>query len=328
MTALAARLPADGGAESALPRLGLAAGAPLRIALVVNADAGSVRRLGRERLDPLIKTALGDTPAEVLWTPREALEEALAEALAGRPDVLAVLGGDGTARSAITAARGLVPVAPLPGGTLNRLARVVFGGRDLQACIAALRDGRACELPAGRIGPRRFFVVCGFGPLMELDRAREDWRGSGRLSAVWPRVTALGRRAFEPDLAWSVGEEEHSAAALVVALGPVDAAFGLGRAGERTELEAAGARLSGWRDLAGLGLGVAVRRWRRRRSLDVARGVAIQVSSRRGPVYALLDGERCLLPPRFTVRFEPRAALVWAPAPQPKAMVEPLFVIP
>jgi hypothetical protein len=125
-----------------------------------------------------------------------------------------------------------------------------------------------------------------------------------------------------------VGEEEHAAAALVVALGPVDAAFGLGKAGERTELEAAGARLSGWRDLAGLGLGVVLRRWRRRRSVDVARAPAIQVSSRRGPIYALLDGERCLLPPRFTVRFEPRAALVWAPAPPRRQTAEPLCVIP
>ena len=284
-----------------------------RVAVNANADAGGVRRLGRSRVERLVRTKLGGALAELRWTGREGVDEAIAAALAARPGVLAVLGGDGTVRSALDAAQGRTPVAPLPGGTLNRLSRAVFGRRSLRACLGAIPRGAAQTLPAGRIGGHRFYVVSGFGPAMELDAVREDLR-SGGLTAAWLRLSSARDRPFGPAIRWWSGGEPQTASALVAALGPIDAAFGLARRAPRTELEGAGTLLHGWPDLAGVAAHALAGRWRTRRGLAVQRGASLEVEGLEGPVFGLLDGERRLLPQRFTLTFEPAAALAWGPA--------------
>jgi diacylglycerol kinase family enzyme len=297
------------------PRTETATG-PQRVVVLVNADAGRVQRLGRPKVERWVRRALGGRLLELQWVHGPGLEAALARAVAARPDVLAVIGGDGTARSALEATAGRVPVAPLPGGTLNLLSRAVWGRQRLRACLRALPHGVERRLPAGRIGERRFYVVCGFGPLMELDALREDLRAGRRLAASWARLAALGARGFRDALSWSTpGEPPRPASALVVALGPVDAAFGLGRrAAPRLMLEAAGTRLEGWADLAGLGARVLTHRWRARAGLTTRQSRRFEVEGLGGPVFGLLDGERCRLPERFAVEHEPAAALVWGPA--------------
>jgi len=283
------------------------------VAVIANADAGGVRRWGRPRVERLVRARLGGTLAEFRWAVREGVDEALAAALAARPGVLAVLGGDGTVRSALDAAQGRTPVAPLPGGTLNRLSWAVFGRRSLRACLEAIPRGDAQSLPAGRIGAHRFYVVSGFGPAMELNAVREDLR-SGGLTAAWLRLSSARYRPFGPAIRWWSGGEPQTASALVAALGPIDTAFGLARRAPRTGLEAAGTLLHGWPDLAGVAAYAVAGRWRTRRGLVVQRGASLEVEGLQGPIFALLDGERRLLPQRFTLTFEPAAALAWGPA--------------
>lgn len=284
------------------------------IAVVVNARAGGVRRMGRTRIERAVRRTLKERLAELTWVEPPGVVEALRAAAARRPRVLAVLGGDGTAQAALDAAKGRVPVAPLPGGTLNRLSRAVYGRRGLQACLSSLADGEARWLPAGRIGPHRFYVVCGFGPLMELDALREDLRAGRGVGAAWARLAAVGRRGFQEAVLWSPPDQEpRAASALVVALGPVDSAFGMAPPAPRLLLEGAGAKLDGWADVAGLAARVAVRRWRSRCGLATRRSASIEVTGLNGPVFGLLDGERRLLPERFTIEMEPAAALVWGP---------------
>jgi hypothetical protein len=152
---------------------------------------------------------------------------------------------------------------------------------------------------------------------MELDGLREDLRAGQGAGAAWARLNALRRRGFQDSLLWSVpGQERRAAAALVVALGPVDAAFGLAPPAARLTLEAAGTRLDGWPDLAGLAARAVLRRWRSRCGLTTRRGPRVEVAGPGGPVFGLLDGERCLLPEHFIIEFEPAAALVWGPPPR------------
>jgi hypothetical protein len=59
-----------------------------------------------------------------------------------------------------------------------------------------------------------------------------------------------------------------------------------------------------------------LRRWRSRCGLTTLRGPRVEVAGAGGPVFGLLDGERCLLPEHFIIEFEPAAALVWGPPPR------------
>ena len=67
----------------------------------------------------------------------DALIEGLKAALDTRPDLLVVLGGDGTASAAAALCGPLGPLlAPLPGGTMNMLPHAIF--------MAAATGGARC----------------------------------------------------------------------------------------------------------------------------------------------------------------------------------------
>ncbi len=295
-------------------RLSLRAAAPPpQVRLVVNADAGRVKRWGVGRVERLARNALGDALAELIVVRRCEVTDAIAGVAAAEPQVLAVLGGDGTARAALERAGPRTAVAPLPGGTLNRLPRVVFGHRALAECLRVLPKGCSRTLPAARIGDRRFFAVAGFGPIMALETVREAVRDGLGLAEAWRRFRSVGSDAFQPRLHWRAGRAGGASSAIVCAIGPADSALGLAPPGWRTSMETVGADLRGWGDLFRLSGDVLARRWRQRRG--VSRAWTDQVEIRgEGEVLALLDGEPRLLPQAFCVTFEPNAARAWGPA--------------
>ena len=103
------------------------------------------------------------------------------EEAASRATALGVLGGDGTVNAAVTAAvRHCLPLAVLPGGTLNHFAydldvhtiadtaQAVTGGHAVAVDIARFRPG-----PEGKAG---YFVnTFSIGAYPELVRVREEW---------------------------------------------------------------------------------------------------------------------------------------------------------
>jgi YegS/Rv2252/BmrU family lipid kinase len=86
------------------------------------------------------------------------------EAAAGGHDVVAVVGGDGTASEC---AEGLVGtecrLALVPSGTGNDLARALGIPRDLDAVAAAIAAGNSRPLDAWRLNDRVFICVAGVG---------------------------------------------------------------------------------------------------------------------------------------------------------------------
>lgn len=104
----------------------------------------------------------------------DALEKA-----AVRARVLGVCGGDGTVNAAAaTALRHGLPLAVLPGGTLNHFA-ADLGVEDARALARAVRDGEAVKVDVGRFssGAREgvFLNTCSLGVYPELVRERERW---------------------------------------------------------------------------------------------------------------------------------------------------------
>ncbi|MEU7970267.1 phosphatase PAP2 family protein [Streptomyces sp. NPDC049097] len=130
------------------------------------------------------------------------------EKAAARARVLGVCGGDGTVNAAAKVAmRHTLPLAVVPGGTLNHFALDV-GVEDVRDVVRAVQQGDAVRVDVGRFvsGGKRgcFLNTFSLGVYPELVRERERW--SPRIGG-WPagvlaalRVLGADRRPLRVDL--------------------------------------------------------------------------------------------------------------------------------
>ena len=119
----------------------------------MNEAAGAAASTDVSALEERVQQALPEAQIDVASVAPEDLDTALDDAFAGEPDVVVVFGGDGTARAA--AKRALAtqsPIAPLPGGTMNVLPRLVFGHADLAQAIQDLPTCKITGLDTGFVG--------------------------------------------------------------------------------------------------------------------------------------------------------------------------------
>lgn len=167
------------------------------LVLVVNTSAGA-----GERADELRAEVLEALPAaEVVLVEGKGVEAALREA-ASRADVLGVCGGDGTVNTAagIALEAGL-PLAVLPGGTLDHFAGEL-GVTGLADLAQAIRDGDGVHVTVGSASPdgdgRYFLNTFALGVYPDLVHERE--KHEKRLGK-WPAMAlAMARtvRSAEP----------------------------------------------------------------------------------------------------------------------------------
>jgi diacylglycerol kinase family enzyme/membrane-associated phospholipid phosphatase len=163
----------------ARPRVGLPAlpdGAGLVV--IANTAAGTSERV----------RALADAlpAAEIVECGPEDMAAELEKA-AARATVLGACGGDGTVNAAAAVAlRHGLPLAVLPGGTLNHFAHDL-GVEDARGLAEAVRHGQGVRVDVGRFraGPRQgvFLNTLSLGVYPELVRVRDRW--SPRIGG-WP----------------------------------------------------------------------------------------------------------------------------------------------
>ncbi|ANH94304.1 bifunctional phosphatase PAP2/diacylglycerol kinase family protein [Streptomyces sp. NPDC058319] len=161
------------------------------LVLVAN-DASGTSDRARALLDVLPK-------AEVVACAPEDVGDALEEA-AGRAVVLGVCGGDGTVNTAArTALRHGLPLAVLPGGTLNHFA-YDLGVEDAKDLGRAVRRGHGVRVDVGRFTSGRgqgiFLNTFSLGVYPELVRLRERW--TDRIGG-WPAGVLAALRVLRAD---------------------------------------------------------------------------------------------------------------------------------
>lgn len=161
------------------------------LVLVANAGAGTADRVRA------LREALPQ--ADVVVCEPADVEEELAKA-AARARVLGVCGGDGTVNAAATAAlRHGLPLAVLPGGTLNHFA-YDLGVEDVRDLAGAVRRGEAVRVDVGRFtaGERAgiFLNTLSLGVYPELVRERDRW--SHRIGG-WPAGLLAAVRVLRAD---------------------------------------------------------------------------------------------------------------------------------
>lgn len=161
------------------------------LVMVVNKAAGSSDRV----------RALGDAlPRAELVECEPADLQAELEKAAARAEVLGVCGGDGTVNAAATVAlRHRLPLAVLPGGTLNHFAQDL-GVEDVRDLSQALQEGDAVRVDVGLFsadGTEGYFLnTCSLGVYPELVRERDRW--SKRIGG-WPAGVVATLRVLRAD---------------------------------------------------------------------------------------------------------------------------------
>jgi diacylglycerol kinase family enzyme len=285
------------------------------LVVVINADAGRVRKLGPKAMRRLISRLGPDDLSEVVTTDRHDLSACLRERAAAAPRAIAIVGGDGTAHAAMETLTPLgVATIPLPGGTMNRLSARVFGRAGLEQCLSSLEEGQVRSLAGGRIAGRSFFVAAGFGGWMQVQSLRERSRSLKSVAGLRALVR-MAPRQFADRVSWaSEGASSLCHSTLVVGVGRIDTALGFGL--ERHEpalFEAAGADIRDWGDLAWVTGAALLRRWRRLKRVTALSTRRLHIESNHDGTPALLDGEFHMLARHNTVTFDPALGLVWAP---------------
>lgn len=276
-----------------------------RVEVVANFHSGGVAADAPDEIEQIL--ADHGVSAHVRASENGDLRRCLRAAVDAGPDLLVLLAGDGTARAAAELCGPDGPViAPLPGGTMNKLARAAYGERSWPAALAdALEHGHVQTIGGGRVEHHRFLVGGIFGAPALWGLAREAARHR-RPALTWVRARTAMRRAFSRRLRVSLDGRPRRRAEALICMGPLTS-----RALHRDEraLEAAALDLSGAADAFRLGFHALTGDWRDAPTVDTERCQAARLWAARG-IPALLDGEPVRLKPYCEVRYAPRLARV------------------
>lgn len=169
----------------------------VRVALVTNAASGG--GTDGARVAALLRAAGAGVTVHPFDAgaadggPEDAIERATREAADGRPDRLAVAGGDGSIGPvAVVAAAADIPLAVVPTGTANDFARSMGIPLELEAaCSLAAGEGRERTIDVLRAGDRAFLNSAAIGlSVIAANRARPLKRPLGPLAYAVGAVRA------------------------------------------------------------------------------------------------------------------------------------------
>jgi diacylglycerol kinase family enzyme len=279
-----------------------------RVEVVASVASGSV---GPEAPDE-IRKIFSDfgIPAHVYATTPDELEDRLRRAVDAAPDLLVILAGDGTARTAAQLCGPDGPaIAPLAGGTMNILPHAIYGARPWQdALTIILAQGAERMLGGGDIEGRRFLVSAILGPPALWGAAREAVR-YGRVGQALSEARAALRRAFTGRLRYALDDGPREKARAMLLMCPT-ASRALND--DEQVLEAAGLDVDRLAQVVRLGWNALIRDWRDDPAVESARCRVARIWSAQG-IPAILDGESVQLRPLAEARFEPRVVKVLCP---------------
>jgi diacylglycerol kinase family enzyme len=278
-----------------------------RVEVVANVASGSVSADAPERAQAILDN-LGLVGRVQAPNP-SGIEGALKRAVDAAPDVLAVVAGDGTARTAAELCGPGGPVlAPLPGGTMNMLPRAIYGDRAWpEALQEALVRGEPRMIGGGEVEGRTFLVAAIVGAPALWAPAREAMR-EGKPRLAFLRAQRAFRRAFTGRLRYALDDGARGKAEALALMCPLTSRA---MSGTEQALEIAALDPTGAADAFRLGLQAMVGDWRDDPAVWVERGRSVRIWAA-GLVPALLDGESVRLERTAVIRYRPDVVRVLA----------------
>jgi len=280
-----------------------------RVEVVVNPKSGGVGAKAAAECEALCRAFEG-----VQWNLVEAdpakVGQAVEDALAKRPDLLVVLAGDGTARTAASLAGPDGPlIAPLPGGTMNMLPKALYGTTDWKEALnVALTDGAVRPVGGGEVEGQAFYCAAVLGSAALWAPAREAVR-SGAPKLAWLYAKRAFRRTFSRRIRFRLDDDNIASKSMALALiSPL-----ISRALEAPlGLEAASLNPAHAREAFRLATRALFADWRADPAVETRVVQKAQVWART-PIPAILDGESVQLGHRAEVRYVSCAFRALAP---------------
>ena len=163
----------------------------MRAAIIVNPAKSDVAHL-REQVDKTLAAAGWSTSLWLETTPEDPGPGMAQAAVEAGVQLVVICGGDGTLLACLHTLVGTdVPVALLPLGTGNLLARNLGVPTELDDALAVALDGVDRRIDCGRVGDQPFAVMAGIG--FDAAMMADATEGMKRF-AGWPAYVAGGLR--------------------------------------------------------------------------------------------------------------------------------------
>ncbi len=282
----------------------------LKVGVIINTSSGGCGSESEQKMLSILKRA-GVVEPKMWCGGADYMGPSFAEATEQKLEMLIVLGGDGTIRTAAGACakKGLFLI-PLPGGTMNMLPRALYGDVSWEDALKnALTAPSAKVLSGGRIANKQFLVAAIVGAPTLWVQARESVR-EGHIVDVIEKGSIAFQNMFETKVQYRMSEQINGEAEAIALICPLvsEEMSDLEQA-----LEAAVIDVESAAELIGLATTAAFGKWRDNRNILLTKTKRVDVQSRKD-IPATLDGETVNLGRSAEIDFVSRAVNVIVPA--------------
>jgi diacylglycerol kinase family enzyme len=282
----------------------------LKVGVIINTSSGGCDLGSEEKTLNILKGA-GIVAPKTWCGAADQMKRSFAEATRHKLDVLIVLGGDGTIRSAAeTCAQQSLYLVPLPGGTMNMLPRALYGDVSWEGALQNTVTAPSPKLlSGGRIADKQFFVAAILGAPSLWVEPRESIREGDIADAIEKGRVAF-QKMFERKVQYLISGETKGEAEAVALICPL---ISEEMSDSEQALEAAVVDVENAAEVIGLVTAAAFGKWRHDRNILLTKTKRLSVQSTKD-IPAMLDGEKVNLGRSGEIHFVSKAVKVLVPA--------------
>jgi diacylglycerol kinase family enzyme len=281
----------------------------LKVGVIINTSSGSYDSESEQKMLGIL-TGAGIVEPKVWCGEAKEMDRFFAEAAGQTPEVLIVLGGDGTIRTAAEAcAEKGSYLIPLPGGTMNMLPRALYGNASWEEALKKTLTAPSTKvLSGGRVANKRFFIAAIVGAPALWTQPREAMR-DGNIADAIKKGSVAFRRMFEAKVQYLISggaKGETEGVALICPLISEE------MSDSEQALEAAIIDVESAAEVIGLATTAAFGKWRDDKNIRLTKTKHVNVQSSK-EIPATLDGENVNLVRRAEIDFVYTALTVLVP---------------
>ena len=281
-----------------------------KVGAIINTSSGGGDPESEQKMFSILARA-GIVEPKVWCGEAKEMERSFAEAAGQKLEVLIVLGGDGTIRTAAEAcAEKGSYLIPLPGGTMNMLPRALYGNVSWEESLENTLTAPSTKvLSGGRVANKRFFIAAIVGAPALWTQPRESMR-EGNIADAIKKGSVAFRRMFEGKVQYLISDGVKGETEAVALICPL---ISEQMSDSEQALEAAVVDVESAAEVIGLLSTAAFGKWRDHRNIVLAKTKRVSVQSRKD-IPATLDGEIVNLGTSAEINFISRALTVLVPA--------------
>jgi diacylglycerol kinase family enzyme len=281
-----------------------------KVGAIINTSSGGGDPEAEQKMLSILRHA-GIVEPKVWCGEAKEMERSFAKAAGQKLEVLIVLGGDGTIRTAAEACAEKGPyLIPLPGGTMNMLPRALYGNVSWEEALKKTLTAPSTKvLSGGRVANKRFFIAAIVGAPVLWTQPRESMR-EGNIADAIKKGSVAFRKMFKTKVQYLISggaKGETEAVALICPLISEE------MTDSEQALEAAIIDVESAAEVICLATIAAFGKWRDDRNILLTKAKRVNVQSSK-EIPATLDGEKVNLGRSAEINFVSRALTVLVPA--------------